>query len=71
MDESGEVLFRDYGLSGIVIFNVSAYIARNIAKQIKAKYYLSLDLFAELTQKQLEDNTSRIIVTTIQKLDIW
>ena len=55
MDESGEVLFRDYGLSGIVIFNVSAYIARNIAKQIKAKYCISLDLFAELTQKQLED----------------
>ena len=55
MNESGEVLFRDYGLSGIVIFNVSAYIARNVAKQINAKYYLSLDLFAELTQKQLEE----------------
>lgn len=55
MSENGEVLFRDYGLSGIVIFNVSAYIARNIAKGIDAKYYLSLDLFNEITQKQLEE----------------
>ncbi|MBQ4137783.1 MAG: NAD(P)/FAD-dependent oxidoreductase, partial [Clostridia bacterium] len=55
MSENGEVLFRDYVLSGIVIFNVSAYIARNIAKGVDAKYYVSLDLFDEITQKRLEE----------------
>jgi len=55
MSENGEVLFRDYGLSGIVIFNVSAYIARNIVNDVYAKYYVMLDLFPELNIKQLED----------------
>jgi len=55
MSENGEVLFRDYGLSGIVIFNVSAYIARNIVNDVYAKYYVMLDLFPELNLKQLED----------------
>ena len=55
MSENGEVLFRDYGLSGIVIFNASAYIARNVVKEISAKYYVILDLFNELSQKQLEN----------------
>ncbi len=55
MSEDGEVLFRDYGLSGIVIFNVSAYIARNMVNDVYAKYHVMLDLFPELTQKQLED----------------
>ena len=55
MGEDGEVLFRDYGLSGIVIFNVSAYIARNIVNNVYANYYVMLDLFPEFTQKQLEE----------------
>lgn len=53
LTEYGEVLFRDYGLSGIVIFNMSSYIARNIVKGISCDYKLSLDLYPELSQVQL------------------
>lgn len=51
--ESGEVLFKDYGLSGICIFNLSALIARNIVKGHKHNYTFSIDLVPNLTQQQL------------------
>lgn len=55
LSEGGEVLFRDYGLSGIVIFNMSSYIARNIVKGVTSDYSLSLDLYPELSIKQLTE----------------
>ncbi len=42
--QSGEVLFKDYGLSGICIFNLSAIIARRTVQQKKANYAFSIDL---------------------------
>lgn len=42
-DESGEILFKSHGLSGIVIMNISRIIARDISK----KYIIKID--------QLED----------------
>lgn len=53
MSEEGEVLFRDYGLSGIAVFNLSSYIARDIVKGKSAEYTVSLDLFPELTVDEL------------------
>lgn len=41
--EDGEVLFKDHGLSGIVIFNIMSIISRNT----KAQYKISLDLLPE------------------------
>ena len=43
--EEGEVLFRDYGISGIVVFNLSRFA--------KPGHMLSIDLFPELTERDL------------------
>ena len=51
--ESGEVLFRDYGLSGICIFNMSAHIARNLVQGKQHDYQICLDLFPTLTPEEL------------------
>lgn len=51
--ESGEVLFKDYGLSGICIFNLSALVARNVVKGHKHDYTFSIDLVPNLTQAEL------------------
>ena len=47
--EDGEILFRDYGLSGIAVFNASHYF--NLNKN--SKTYVSLDLFKDLTSEDL------------------
>ena len=51
--ESGEVLFKDYGLSGICIFNLSATIARNMVKGIKHNYTFSIDLVPSMSSNTL------------------
>lgn len=54
--ECGEVLFKDEGLSGICVFNLSAYLARN--KNYNAKIYINFapkysfnELFKILTNR--------------------
>ncbi len=49
--EDGEVLFKNDGLSGIVIFNISSIISRNINKFKFAS--INLDLFPSYTLEQL------------------
>ena len=49
--EDGEVLFKEHGLSGIVIFNTMSLIARNIGKQHK----ISLDLLPEFSDEYLKN----------------
>ena len=51
--ESGEVLFKDYGLSGICIFNLSALIARNIVAGQNFNYTFSIDLVPTMSQTEL------------------
>lgn len=53
--QSGEVLFKDYGLSGICIFNLSALIARREVQRKKGAYTFSLDVVPNLTQWQLQE----------------
>lgn len=48
-EEAGEVLFKDHGLSGIVIFNIMSIIARNP----KLNYKISLDLLPEFDKEYL------------------
>lgn len=50
--EDGEVLFRDYGLSGIVVFNASHYYSMCGNKD---EVYISLDLFKDLSHEELSD----------------
>ena len=47
--EEGEVLFKDHGLSGIVIFNASRIIAKNIYKLNELK----IDLLPGISEKEL------------------
>lgn len=47
--EEGEVLFKEHGLSGIVIFNASRVIAKNIYKLNEIK----IDLLPNVTEKEL------------------
>ena len=49
--EDGEVLFKDHGLSGIVIFNTMSLIARDISKM----YKISIDLLPDFNEKYLEN----------------
>lgn len=49
--EIGEVLFKDHGLSGIVIFNTSSMIARDT----KSSYKLLLDLLPNNSVDELEN----------------
>ena len=44
--ERGELLFRDYGVSGIMIFDLSRHLEEG--------YVISIDLFPDVTRPQLE-----------------
>ena len=48
-EEYGEVLFKEHGLSGIVIFNASRLIAQDINKD----YKISIDLLPETSREEL------------------
>ena len=48
-DEVGEILFKEDGISGIVIFNLSAYLARHGIKTGQVR----IDLLADITADQL------------------
>ena len=49
-EEQGELLFKGHGLSGIVIFNLS----RNIARDINKKYQIKIDLLPEVKEEELK-----------------
>lgn len=48
--EDGEVLFKEHGLSGIVIFNTMSLIARNI----KTEHKIIIDLLPGYSQEELD-----------------
>ncbi len=52
-EEKGEVQFKDYGVSGICVFNLSAQIARRTVLGEKNSYQLSLDLVPNLSLEKL------------------
>lgn len=53
--ESGEVLFKDYGLSGICIFNLSALIARKMVQRKDGNYIFSVDVVPHISQWDLQE----------------
>lgn len=48
--QSGEILFKDNGISGIAVFSLSSYIARN-----GGNYKISIDFAPDLTEAEIED----------------
>lgn len=51
--EYGEVLFTDYGLSGIVTMNLSHIAGRNFAQKNPKKCHAVLDLIPDMTEDEL------------------
>ncbi len=55
----GEVLFRDYGLSGICILDLSAVIARREVQRKDGSYVFSLDVVPHLSETNLREIVRR------------
>lgn len=53
-EEQGELLFRDYGLSGICAFDLSAVIARRVVNGKQGNYAVQCDLVTHLSKEELE-----------------
>ena len=53
--ESGEVQFKDYGLSGICILNLSALIARRLVQRKSGNYMFSVDVVPHISQWDLQE----------------
>jgi len=51
--QSGEVLFKDYGLSGICVFNLSSVIARREVARKRGDYYFTVDFVPKLSEWDL------------------
>lgn len=63
--ENGEVLFRNYGVSGVAVFNVSAYVARDKVKGNKGNWTISLDFLVDTDKEEVR----RIVKTRIENGD--
>lgn len=61
----GEVQFKDYGLSGICVMDLSAQIARNTVNGCKHNYQIMLDLCPHLTSSQLQQVLSTRIANGV------
>lgn len=57
--EIGEVLFTNYGFSGIAVMNLSGIVSQNFAKENPAKCLLTLDLVPEMTIEELKSYQNR------------
>ncbi len=58
-EEYGEVLFTDYGLSGIVTMNLSNEVSRNFISEEPKKCIAELDLVPDMTQDELEKHVKK------------
>ena len=52
-ENSGEVLFTDYGVSGIVIMQLSGIVSKSLALGEGANFSLSLDMMSEKNETEL------------------
>lgn len=58
-EEYGEVLFTDYGLSGIVTMNLSGIAGKNFANENPQKCHAVLDLVPEMTENDLKNHIEK------------
>lgn len=56
-EEKGEILFASYGLSGIAIMQLSAYVTRNQ----KEKWCISADFVSDMSATELKNAVDKII----------
>lgn len=57
-EDFGEVLFTDYGLSGIVTMNLSKTVSENFAKENPKKCHVVLDLIPDMSIDEIKEYLS-------------
>lgn len=63
--ETGELLFTDYGVSGILILQLSGFASRALLKKMKVE--LSLDLFPSIPKNLLQEIIQERLMRDIHK----
>lgn len=58
-EEYGEVLFTDYGLSGIVTMNLSQAVSKNFSREMPKKCHAVLDLIPDMSGDEVREYLSR------------
>lgn len=53
--ERGEVQFRDFGLSGICVLDLSSYVARERVKGYDGRFDISVDFLPDFTASELKE----------------
>ena len=66
--ERGEIQFKDYGLSGMCVFNLSAIIARSVVRGEKHEYKFVVDLLPDITPNELQKYISANLARGMQPL---
>lgn len=65
--ECGEVLFRNYGVSGVAVFNASSFIARDRVKGDFSKYQISLNFLQDTDIVVVRDIIARRIKSKVDR----
>ncbi len=65
--ESGEVLFRKYGVSGIAVFNSSSLYARALKQSDKSEFILKLDLLDGVDIESVREELDKRIAKGVEK----
>ncbi len=55
-EEFGEVLFTDYGISGIVVMNLSQYVSDKMLSQKKQRCTATLDFVPDMNENELAEH---------------
>ena len=55
----GEILFTDYGLSGIVTMNLSETVSKNFEKDKPKKCHAVIDLASDFSENELLEHINR------------
>lgn len=66
-DEFGEVLFRTYGVSGVAVFNASAYVARSKVRNRRARWMISLDFLCDANVDEVYKIINERIIAGVEK----
>lgn len=59
-ENRGDILFTDYGISGISVISISRYATELLNKNIKSKLFLSIDFLPNLSEDKLKKHILNI-----------
>lgn len=69
-ENSGEILFTDYGLSGICTMEISRFVSSTFQKKPHSKIFVSIDLLPNMSQKQLSEALNELIENGFEPKDL-